>query len=52
MSEDFTNYENYKNAQIIFLDICLKSYNGIEIATKLKKRIQIYLLFLFQILMI
>lgn len=38
MSEDFTNYENYKNAQIIFLDICLKSYNGIEIATKLKKK--------------
>lgn len=38
MSEDFTNYENYKNAQVIFLDICLKSYNGIEIATKLKKK--------------
>lgn len=38
MSEDFTNYENYKSAQIIFLDICLKSYNGIEIATKLKKK--------------
>lgn len=38
MSEDFTNYENYKNAQIIFLDICLKNYNGIEIATKLKKK--------------
>lgn len=36
VSEDFNNYENYKNAQVIFLDICLKSYNGIEIATKLK----------------
>mgnify|MGYP000176905709 FL=1 len=38
VSEDFTNYENYKNAQVVFLDICLKSYNGIEIATKLKKK--------------
>lgn len=36
VSEDFNNYENYKNAQVVFLDICLKSYNGIEIATKLK----------------
>ena len=26
VSEDFNNYENYKNAQIIFLDICLKSH--------------------------
>lgn len=48
MSEDFTNYENYKNAQIIFLDICLKSYNGIEIATKLKKEFKFTYYFYFK----
>lgn len=48
VSEDFTNYENYKNAQIIFLDICLKSYNGIEIATKLKKEFKFTYYFYFK----